>query len=155
MDDLVRLTIVDIETSGFDSTPVLLLKEVGGHRCLAIWVSHKDAMYLTQVVQGIAQRRPQSQDLMIDVVMLRDAEERFGVITAFDDGIYESELHLGDHVLDARPSDLAALSARTGMALWCTKELMDTVGIEIDLDPHDEIEDFKDFLDHITPEDFD
>jgi bifunctional DNase/RNase len=58
-------------------------------------------------------------------------------------------------VISARPSDAVAVAARTGSPLFADKELLDGAGVEIEEDgQEDEIERFREFLDEITPEDF-
>ncbi|MFZ0323481.1 MAG: bifunctional nuclease domain-containing protein, partial [Actinomycetes bacterium] len=77
-------------------------------------------------------------------------------ITEMRDGIYIAELVFGDdRVVSARPSDAVALAVRTGAPIFGAEDLLDEVGIEIPDEQEDEVEKFREFLDQISPEDFD
>jgi bifunctional DNase/RNase len=77
-------------------------------------------------------------------------------IVALEGGIYFAELILSNGVhLDSRASDAIALAVRTGSPVLCSAEIVALAGVEIvDVDQQAEVERFRDFLDHVTPEDF-
>jgi bifunctional DNase/RNase len=78
------------------------------------------------------------------------------------DRTYFAELHLataeGERVLSARPSDAIALAVRCGAPLFASEQLIDEVGQEPALEPEDDaaeiIDEFKDFIENVSPEDF-
>nr|BFF16952.1 hypothetical protein GCM10025730_04730 [Promicromonospora thailandica] len=94
--------------------------------------------------------------------LLRDVLGAVGVtlerveIVALEGGIYFAELVLSNGVhLDSRASDAIALAVRTGSPVLCSAEIVALAGVEIvDVDQQAEVERFRDFLDHVTPEDF-
>ena len=57
-------------------------------------------------------------------------------------------------VLSARPSDSIALALRTGSRIVCADEVLDEAGLEVPDEQEDEVEKFREFLDHVSPEDF-
>ena len=84
------------------------------------------------------------------------------VVTEIRDRTYYAELHLltpsGEKVVSARPSDAIALAVRCGAPLFASNELIDEVGQEPVPEPDDEaaeiIDEFKDFIESVSPEDF-
>ncbi|MUH45555.1 MAG: bifunctional nuclease family protein, partial [Actinobacteria bacterium] len=58
--------------------------------------------------------------------------------------------------VSARPSDAIALALRASVPIFGAEEVLDEAGIELpDEEPQeDEVEKFREFLDQISPEDF-
>ena len=60
--------------------------------------------------------------------------------------------------MSSRPSDAIALAVRTGSPIFATEALLDEAGQSPALEPADEeeaiIDEFRDFLDDLNPEDF-
>jgi bifunctional DNase/RNase len=84
------------------------------------------------------------------------------VVTEVRDHTFFAELHLttpaGPQVISSRPSDAIALAVRFGASLFAEEELLDEVGQVPAPEPEDEaeeiIDEFKDFIEHVSPEDF-
>ena len=82
------------------------------------------------------------------------------------DGIFFAELVFDNGVtVSARPSDAIALALRTGSPLFAADHVLDEAAIEMPAEDEDEVEGdeegaeaeveaFREFLDHVTPEDF-
>ena len=76
-------------------------------------------------------------------------------VTDLRDGVFYAELHFSDGtVVSARPSDAIALALRTGTAIFGAEAVLDEAGIVIPDEQEDEVERFREFLDQISPEDF-
>ena len=66
----------------------------------------------------------------------------------------------GETVVSSRPSDAIALAVRTDTPIFAEEALLDVAGVEapeLDEDSDDEetiLDEFRDFLDDITPDDF-
>jgi bifunctional DNase/RNase len=56
--------------------------------------------------------------------------------------------------VEARPSDSIALALRTGTRIVCTEEVLEQSSIGVPDEEEAEVEKFREFLDEITPEDF-
>ena len=56
--------------------------------------------------------------------------------------------------VSARPSDSIALALRTGSRIVCAEDVLDEAGLEVPEEEEDEVEKFREFLDHVSPEDF-
>ena len=98
--------------------------------------------------------RPLTHDLLARAIAVLCEEEPQCIITKVEDGIWFGELVLGDMRIDARPSDLVALALRLPVPIWCTEEVISTAGILLDAGPEDALEEFRHFLDDVSPDDF-
>ena len=56
--------------------------------------------------------------------------------------------------MSARPSDSIALALRTGSRILCADEVLAEAGLDAPAEQEDEVERFREFLDHVSPEDF-
>ena len=56
--------------------------------------------------------------------------------------------------VSARPSDSIALALRTGSRIVCADDVLDEAGLEVPEEEEDEVEKFREFLDNVSPEDF-
>jgi len=100
--------------------------------------------------------RPMTHDLLKDILEATGNTLSEVRITEMRDGVFYATLVLGDSIeVSARPSDSIALALRTGSRIVCSEELLDDVGILVPDEQEDEVEKFREFLDHVSPEDFD
>jgi uncharacterized protein len=77
-------------------------------------------------------------------------------ITEVKDGVFFALLVFDGGVeVSARPSDSIALALRTGARIVCDEDVLDEAGLAVPAEQEDEVEKFREFLDHVTPEDFD
>lgn len=145
------------------SQPIVLLKETSGERYLSIWIGAVEATAIAFAQQGVTTPRPMTHDLLRDVLAGLDRPLRRVVITDVQDGIYYANLVFDGGVeISARPSDAIALAMRTGSQVFCVDEVLDTAGIlvpeegaaESETERESEVEKFREFLDTISPEDF-
>lgn len=135
--------------------PIVLLRELAGERYLPIWIGAGEATAIAFAQQGVAPPRPLTHDLLKDVLEATGntlAEVR---ITEVNDGVFYAILVLASGVeVSARPSDSIALALRTGSRIVCAEEILDDAGIAVPDEREEEVEKFREFLDHVTPEDF-
>lgn len=143
-------------------TPVLVLREVdGARRTLPIYIGNSEASAIQFALEGIISERPLTHDLLVNVINDLGAELLKIVITEAREHTYFAELHIklptGVCVVSCRPSDAVAISLRVGAPIYASDELMDSAGIAAVLEPPDEeeiLDDFRQFIDSINPEDF-
>ena len=135
--------------------PIVLLREVTGERYLPIWIGAVEATAIAFAQQGVVPPRPLTHDLMKDLLDALGQELAEVQITDMKDGVFFATLVLGSGVeIGARPSDSIALALRTGSRIVCAEEVLDEVGLAVPAEQEDEVERFREFLDHVTPEDF-
>lgn len=139
------------------NSPIVLLRESDGTRYLPIWVGAVEATAIAYAQQGVVPPRPLTHDLMLDVITSLGATLTEVTITALTDGVFYAELAFasGSRV-SARPSDAIALAVRAGVPIVSADDVLDAAGIELpdDEPSEDEVERFREFLDQVSPEDF-
>jgi bifunctional DNase/RNase len=135
--------------------PIVLLREVAGERYLPIWIGAVEATAIAFAQQGVVPPRPLTHDLLKDVVEATGNELAEVQITSVTDRVFYANLVFASGVeVSARPSDSIALALRTGTKIVVADEVLDEAGLAVPAEQEDEIEKFREFLDEITPEDF-
>ena len=159
-DDRIRVELVGVRIELPTNQPIVLLRESGGQRFLPIWIGAGEATAIAFALEGVEPQRPLTHDLFRASVEALDAVVDRVDITELRDGIYYADLVYvrdgAEIVVSARPSDAIALAARTEAPLFVFPSVLDEAGVEIrDEDEEDEVEKFRDFLESVSPEDFD
>ncbi len=135
--------------------PIVLLREVTGERYLPIWIGAVEATAIAFAQQGVVPPRPLTHDLMkllLDATDQHLAEVR---ITEMKDGVFYAVVAFDSGVeVSARPSDSIALALRTGTRIMCAEEVLEEAGLAVPEEQEEEVEKFREFLDQVTPEDF-
>jgi uncharacterized protein len=135
--------------------PIVLLREVSGDRYLPIWIGAVEATAIAFAQQGVVPPRPLTHDLIKDLLNATGQDLSEVRITEMKDGIFYAVLVFGSGVeVSARPSDSIALALRTGSKIVCAEQVLDEAGLEVPDEQEDEVEKFREFLDHVSPEDF-
>jgi len=135
--------------------PIVLLREADGERYLPIWIGAVEATAIAFAQQGVLPPRPLTHDLLKDVLEATGNALTEVRITEMNDGVFYALLVLDSGIeISARPSDSIALALRTGARIVCAEELLDEAGIAVPDEREDEVEAFREFLDHVSPEDF-
>jgi bifunctional DNase/RNase len=135
--------------------PIVLLREVTGERYLPIWIGAVEATAIAFAQQGVVPPRPLTHDLMKDLIGATGTELSEVRITEMRDGIFYAVLVLSSGAeVSARPSDSIALALRTGSKIVCAEDVLEEAGLEVPEEEEDEVEKFREFLDSVSPEDF-
>ena len=153
-----ELQVVGVRVELPTNQPIVLLREVEGERYLPIWIGAVEATAIAFAQQGVVPPRPLTHDLMRDLLDALGAKLRAVRITEMRDSVFYAELVFEDgREVSARPSDAIALALRTGTTIFGTESVLDEAGIEIphEQEDEDEVEIFREFLDSISPDDFD
>ena len=161
----VELSAVRVDLQS--NTPVVLLQETGGaKRTLPIFIAAPEATAIAFALQGIAPPRPMTHDLMKDLIVAMGATLERVVITELRSGTYFADLRLNldgsSRIVSSRPSDAIALAARTETPLYVADEVLEAEGVVLAIEddeadpenPDELVEEFKEFLDVVRPEDF-
>ncbi len=76
-------------------------------------------------------------------------------IGALRDGVFYADLVFDGNVeVSARSSDAIALALRTGTRIVGSDEVLDEAGVAVTGEEEEEVEKFREFLDQISPDDF-
>jgi bifunctional DNase/RNase len=150
-----ELSVVGVRVELPANQPIVLLKEASGERYLPIWIGAVEATAIAFAQQGIVPPRPLTHDLMRDVVTALGAELTAVHITELREGVFFAELLFSNGVrVSARPSDAIALAVRTDVSIFADEAVLDEAGIVIADEQESEVEKFREFLDTISPDDF-
>lgn len=149
------LDVIGVRVDMPSNQPLVLLRESHGDRYLPIWIGAVEATAIAFAQQGVVPPRPLTHDLMKELLDALDRSVQQVRITDLQDGVFYAVLDLGDGVeVSARPSDAIALAMRTGAPIFGEEQVLDTAGILVPEEEEDEVEAFREFLDNVSPEDF-
>lgn len=160
---MVPLELVGVRVEVPANTPMVLLREQDGpHRLLPIYIGSPEASAIHYALEGVEPPRPLTHDLFLSALDAVGASVTKVVVTEMVDRTFYAEVHLsspnGDTSISSRPSDAIALAVRCGAPLFANEELMDEQGQDPPDEPEENaaeiIDEFKDFLEDLNPEDF-
>jgi uncharacterized protein len=172
MEELVSMELIDVRIDQATNNPVVILRahegEPGepseGPTILPIFIGNIEAQAIRIGMEGRPTPRPMTHDLLGAVIAAMDATVSAVVITETRENIFYAEIRLllsgsGElRVVSARPSDAIALCARIKSPLFVNAQLLSEQGIVESNretgDPDEIVEEFRQFLDDINPDDF-
>ena len=145
--------------------PIVLLRDQGTDRFLPIWIGAVEATAIAFAQQGVQPERPLTHDLLRDVLAGLGRTLTRVDITDLRDGIFFAELIFDNGVtVSSRPSDAIALALRTGSPIFAAEHVLDSAAVDMPGEAEEaeaeveeaeaEVEAFREFLDHVTPDDF-
>ncbi len=142
--------------------PVLLLGEVDGERCLPVFLRRPQADMIALGERG--DDDPQlPQDMLLPILRGLGHQLDGAEIVALEDSVFRAELVVdGGTRVGLRPSDALAIAVREGLSIGVADHILDEVGQPIadlfpdgtDAPPEKQLEDFRKFIDEVSPEDF-
>jgi len=149
------LDVIGVRVEMPSNNPIVLLRERGGDRYLPIWIGAPEASAIAFAQQGVVPPRPLTHDLLKDVIEALGRTLQEVRIVAMRDNVYFAELVFdGGLSVSSRTSDAIALALRVGCPIVGADEVLDSGGVPVPDEDEDEVEKFREFLDQITPEDF-
>ena len=166
---MIEMELVGVRVELPANQPIVLLKEREGSRYLPIWIGAVEATAIAFALQGVETARPLTHDLFVNVLEELGVDLMAVHVTDLQDGTFYAELHLqrGEETwtVSSRPSDAIALASRLeDVPLLASAEVLDDAGLEIepteegDLEEggeaEEEVRQFREFLDEVSPEDF-
>jgi bifunctional DNase/RNase len=119
MSRMIEVVIDSVRVSLTNQQRIVLLREVRAERYLAIWIGPFEAESITIALQEVEVARPQTHDLLKNVLTALDVY--FGNLVVDVDG--------RAHNIDCRPSDALALAVRAHVPVLIAQEVMDAAGI--------------------------
>jgi hypothetical protein len=150
-----QLEVVGVRVEMPSNQPIVLLRETDGERYLPIWIGAPEASAIAMAQQGVTPARPMTHDLLRDVIAALGVRLLEVRITDLSEGVFYALLVFDSGVqVSARPSDAIALALRTGARVLGDEDVLDEAGLAIPAEDEDEVEKFREFLDHVSPEDF-
>jgi bifunctional DNase/RNase len=163
---MIQVELLGVRVEPPSNTPAVHLRELQPtRRRLSIFIGGHEATAIALALEGVSTPRPLTHDLLCNVLDELGAELTRVVITEIRETTYYAELHLDldDDVLlvSARPSDALALAVRVGCPIFVEDAVMEQGGfaetedeLEEPSNPDEVVAEFREFIDSISPEDF-
>ena len=159
---MIRVTLVGVRVEVPSNQPIVLLRESeGGQRYLPIFIGSPEATAIVYALQGTETPRPMTHDLFKSVLDDLGTKVLQVVITELHDGTFFAEIEFardgGTYRISSRPSDAIALAVRYGdpVPIFAHEDVLEEAGVLFEQDEDEEqIEQFREFLDQVRPEDF-
>ena len=167
-----RMDIYGVSFDLVGKQPIVLLKTAEGNRFLPIWIGHSEAAAILMRIQGASTPRPMTHDLLTDMLGELGAEITRVAVTELRDNTFFAVITVQQNgtelEIDSRPSDAIALAVRAEAPIFVADDVIDESAIEFEgeegeapdisqMTPEQQAklrEDFKEFLDHVTPDEF-
>ncbi len=162
---MIQVSLVGVRLEVPTNQPIVLLREQDGPRYLPIFIGPPEATAIVYALQGMDTPRPMTHDLLKTVLDDLTARLDRVEITELHDGTFYAEIELvrdgSSSRISSRPSDAIALAVRYSdtVPIFVDEEVLDEAGVLFDAEDDDEkderqIEQFREFLDQVAPEDF-
>jgi bifunctional DNase/RNase len=163
---VIRLALVGVRVEVPTNQPIVLLREDGGARFLPIFIGSPEATAIVYAMQGMETPRPMTHDLFKSVLDGLEVKLEKVEITELHDGTFYAEIELDRDGtrsrISSRPSDAIALAVRYGgsIPIFADEAVLDEAGVLFEADDEEqevdenEVGQFREFLDTVTPEDF-
>ncbi|HEC09098.1 MAG TPA: bifunctional nuclease family protein [Acidimicrobiales bacterium] len=170
---MIEMELIGVQLEMPSNSPVLLLRESNSQgRVLPVVIDLPEAQAIGRGMDGVRTARPMTHDLMKNLLDTLGAKVVKVTVTELVDRTFYAVIELqtaGGESLEvsSRPSDAVALAVRTQSPIFASEEVMDEAGQfleglsrtedsgEVDEEVVEElVDEFKAFLDDISPEDF-
>lgn len=158
LDDMIEMELTGVRVELPTNQPIVLLRERGGERYLPIWIGAAEAAAIALSLQGVVTPRPMTHDLMKN--MLEDLSVQVSriVVTELRDATFFASIEMSrmgePYEISSRPSDAIALAVRMSVPIFASEDVLEEASILIPGDEDEEVEKFREFLDNVSPEDF-
>lgn len=154
---MLRMTVKVVGLDQISMLPVVILTDEEERGFVPLVIGPAEANSISLALEGIKPSRPLTHDLMLATITALDGNIEKVVITDLRDDTYYATITLrqGGQTLeiDARPSDSIALAMRCDAPIYVAEKVAAQALVAEPIDDQ-EMEDFKRFLENITPEDF-
>jgi bifunctional DNase/RNase len=164
---MVSVKIMTLVVTLPPTPSIIVLQPLGedsaGDRILPIWIGPAEATSISVALEGRGRKRPMAHDLLADAISALGARVTKVVIDKVRDATFYATVYLereGRTInIDARPSDSIALAVRVAAPLYVDEDVINSSAVPFNFGNTQEIktnemEEFRTFLDSITPEDF-
>ncbi len=155
---MIEMELAGVRVELPTNQPIVLLKERAGERYLPIWIGAAEAAAIALALQGVVTPRPMTHDLLKNILDDLGVTVHRIVVTELREGTFFAQLDMrrnGDSLeISSRPSDAIAIAVRMSVPIFASEDVLAEASILIPGDEDEEVERFREFLENITPEDF-
>jgi bifunctional DNase/RNase len=133
MAKLIEVKIDSLRVSLTNQQRIIVLKQVDSDRFLPIWIGPYEAEAITIALQEIEVSRPQTHDLVKNMITSLNAILKKAVIKVLKDdvfyGVLVVEVNGKELEIDSRPSDAIAVAVRAHVPIMVSEKVMDEASI--------------------------
>jgi uncharacterized protein len=134
MSRMVEVVIDSVRVSLTNQQRIVVLRENGVERYLPIWIGPYEAEAITIALQEIEVARPQTHDLLKNMLHMLNARLLRVEVIALREDVFYGNLVVevnGSQTLniDCRPSDALALAVRSHVPILVAKEVLENAGV--------------------------
>ena len=164
---MIEMELLGVQVELPSNSPLLLLREADGlGRVLPVVIDTPEAHAIHRGIEGIRLARPLTHDLVVNLLDELEATVISVQVTELRERTFFAEIELEvagqKQTISARPSDAIAIAVRTETAIYASEEVLAEAGQMIeghdaegdDGDPDELLDEFKQFLDDVNPDDF-
>jgi bifunctional DNase/RNase len=152
---MIEVEVVGVRIEMPSNQPIVLLKLKSGEKYLPIWIGTAEASAIALAHQGVQPPRPLTHDLLLLVVDKFEGKIQQITIDSLDNGVFKARIHFTNgQIVDSRPSDALVLALRVAAPVFCSDDVIATAAIDVPDDQEKEVDQFRQFLDDVNPEDF-
>ena len=164
---MIEMELLGVQVELPSNSPLLLLREADGlGRVLPVVIDTPEAHAIHRGIEGIRLARPLTHDLIVNLLDELEATVISVQVTELRERTFFAEIELEvagqKQTISARPSDAIAIAVRTETAIYASEEVLAEAGQMIeghdaegdDGDPDELLDEFKQFLDDVNPNDF-
>lgn len=155
---MVRMKVKVVGLDQHNMVPVVIITDDDEKGFIPIVIGPVEAGAISTGLEGKKYERPMTHDLLKDTIEKLGADVERIVIYDLQNETYfariEMETENGSIDIDARPSDAIALALRMGAPIFVSDEVAAKALLVNEVEDDDEMEDFREFLEKVTPEDF-
>ena len=142
MPRMVEVVIDSVRVSLTNQQRIVVLREVNAERYLPIWIGPYEAEAITIALQEIEVARPQTHDLLKNMINTLNGRLVRVEVVALSDDVFFGNLVIEYNNqmidIDSRPSDALALAVRGHVPILVAKDVMDSAGIIPEQDLQDQ-----------------
>lgn len=156
MSDPVVVDVLGVRRQLPADDVVVLLLDGEGRRVLPIAVGVWEGRAIATAHAGVTPERPMTHDLLAAALVAAGTAVAHVEIVALERGVFHAEVVLTNGArVDSRASDAIALAVRVKAPVLCAERVLADVGVPVeDRETEREVEEFRTFLDAVSPEDF-
>ena len=165
---MIEMELLGVQVELPSNSPLLLLRETEGQgRVLPVVIDTPEAHAIHRGIEGIRLARPLTHDLLVTMLEELQATVIGVVVTELRERTFFAEIELQgageSRTISARPSDAIAIAVRTETPIYASEDVLAEAGQVIeehppdggsDNDPDELLDEFKQFLDDVSPDDF-
>ena len=153
---MIEMKVQGIALDPVSNMPVVVLKSVDDKEVLSIWIGTFEANSIAMTLENVDMPRPMTYDLIKNLLDNLNAKVEYIHINDLQSSTYYAEIILNVNgqkiTIDSRPSDAINVAIRCDVPIFVSPHVLENAKADKNVDI--DIDDLKEWLDTIKPEDF-